>query len=514
MDVWIFGSTDRTQHRFLARSQIRYGIASCPARSPEKSKLPSTRLLSKELGVNRITVTQAYRILISEGLLESGVGSGTFVAFQGPKSRFGPDPATQDNRNQLDRSIFTPQLSLGTRALWHAGLEAPAFRPSGKDAIDFASLVPDRNTFPMKPFRRCLDRVMDQHGARLLEYGGSLGFLPLRKHLAERMAKQGIETDPDRILLVSGAQQGIDLVLRSFLSPGDRLALGYPTYHHVYPIAEQLQAGVATFRLTDEGPDPESLEETLKDRRVRLLYTMPNFQNPLGVTTPADRRRTVYELARAADIPILEDDFERDLDVGGESIPPIRALDRDGRVLYLSTFSKSLFPGLRIGWIVASRPVIEALTALKKATDLEGSALLQAAAWAFCTEGHYDRHLETIRALIGERMDAAAGALKEMMPEGVSWTRPRGGYVLWVRLPTGVSSERVFREGLKEGVHVSPGTLFSRGRGDPGGVRLSLTLTDASSIRTGIRRLARVIDRLSEAARARARAPAQPGQHL
>jgi DNA-binding transcriptional MocR family regulator len=290
--------------------------------------------------------------------------------------------------------------------------------------------------------------------------------------------------------------------------------LGVPTYHNIFPIAEHLKVGVAPLAMTEKGPDLNSLESAVRDRSVRLIYTMPNYQNPTAVTYDEAHRQGIHSIAIRANLPVLEDDFETDLFLEEDPLPPIKALDKDGRVIYLGTFSKSLFPGMRIGWLVASPRTIQALTALKKATDLEGSTLLQAAACAFCRQGHFDRHLARIRELIRERMDAAMEALKKEMPEEARWSRPKGGYALWVRLPEGVSSERIFEEGRKQGILISPGTLFSRRGDDPGGIRLSLTLTDLTQIRKGIVVLGRVIREEMGTMKERRGFIQKTGQHL
>ncbi|MFH2002118.1 MAG: PLP-dependent aminotransferase family protein, partial [Planctomycetota bacterium] len=464
--------------------QIRDLIASGHL-SPE-DKLPSTRLLSKELCVNRITVSQAYKQLISEGLVRSGVGSGTYVAAQ-------PLEGNWDNTLKLDRSNYTPFFSQGIRAAGLKEQDLSLMNPLSEDTINFATLVPDERFFPVEAFRQCLDQVIAREGSHLLQYCGTLGYPPLRRYIAERMRDLGIHVSEEEILMVNGAQQGIDLVLRCFLSPNDKIALSIPTYHNIFPIVGLLGASVVPVRMTDQGPDIESLREAVRDPLVRLIYIMPNFQNPTGVTCSAEVRQQIHEIAVARGLPVLEDDFEIELAFTKTGLSPIKALDPDGRVIYLSTFSKSLFPGLRIGWLVASGETLKALSALKKATDLENSALLQAATHEFCRQGHYDRHLTEIRSMIRARMESAFASLEQFMPEEVTWSRPTGGYALWIHLPDGMDSHRVFTLARQEGVLVSPGTIFGFEGNDPGGIRLSLTLSHVEDIRQGIRILAKVI---------------------
>jgi len=359
--------------------------------------------------------------------------------------------------------------------------------------LNFSSLVPDERLFPVDSFRECLNHVVSRDGPKLLQYCGTMGYPPLRELIVERMKLTGVSASVDEVLMVNGSQQGLDLVLRSFLSPGDRVALALPTYHNIFPVMGYLLAEASPVPMTGGGPDLEKLKEAVRDKSVRLIYTMPDFQNPTGITSSSEHRSSMYDIASKANLPVLEDAFEKDLALDSDVPRPIKALDKDGRVIYLSTFSKSLFPGLRTGWLIAGRETIETLAALKKASDLENSALLQGAVHEFCVRGFYDAHLNKIKEVIRERMDAACEALELYMPEGASWNMPRGGYVLWIGLPRGASSERVFASAKKKGVLVSPGTLFSLQGNDPGGVRLSLSRTDVKAVREGIKTLGRVV---------------------
>jgi len=447
------------------------------------SKLPSTRLLSKELGVNRTTVSTAYRKLESNGFVRSGVGSGTYVI-----ASVGP------NFGKLDRSIHEPLFSKGMAELRRHAAALPDLTSPKDVTHNFATLVPDEKLFPLRQFQECLNAVLDRDKGQALQYCGTLGYRPLREYIAGKMSFRDRAVDPDRILFISGAQQGVALVFRCFLSPGNKVIVGAPTYHNIFPLLRQLRAEIKTVPVLATGLDSDALAEAARDPAVRLLYTMPNFQNPTGVTADEANRLRVLEIAGTAGITVLEDDFQNDLGIDTSERPPsMRSLDNEGRVIYLSTFSKSLFPGLRIGWLEASEKIFPTLVELKKASDLENSALFQRALFEFCSRGHYDEHLEKIRALIGRRFEVAFQALGEFMPEGCSWHEPRGGYVFWVRLPEGVRSERVHERAGQRGVLVSPGTLFQPGGADPSAVRLSVSFTERSVIREGIKILGEIV---------------------
>lgn len=451
-----------------------------------------------------MTVSRAYELLSSDGLLRSGVGSGTYV-----------QDLVADESDKMDRSNYSPFLSKGAEAILRSFREfLHDSSPGARGCVDFASLIPDERFFPVEAFRECLDAVLAREGSRLLQYCGTPGYSPLRESLAQRMQSLGVAVSEEEIVVVNGAQQGIDLVLRCFLSPGDRVALAVPSYHHVFPLLRMLGAEAEAVPMTAAGPDLEGVRAAARDPRVRLLYVMPDFHNPTGVTCPDPQRRALYRIAREQGRPVLEDDFERDLSLDPDLPLPIKALDREGLVVYLGTFSKSLFPGLRIGWLAASGPALKAILAVKKAADLENSGLLQAAVHAFLERGFYDRHLDRIREVIRRRMETAFAALEAHMPEGVTWSRPAGGYVLWIRLPRGISSERVYTLARERGVLLTPGTLFDPRGADPGGVRLSLSRTGEDGIRKGIETLGRAVEAaLEEGDRRAGRIPAAP-QHL
>jgi GntR family transcriptional regulator/MocR family aminotransferase len=466
-------------------------------------KIPSTRVLSKNLGVNRATVATAYRRLEEKGLARSGVGSGTYAI-----------QPSQDQTEKLDQSNYRIGFSSGAENLLRFQAELPDFGSFKAETCNFAALVPDENLFPVERFRECINHTLDNEKGRALQYSGTLGYQPLRKMIAQVMARQGSDVAPDRILIVSGAQQGCDLIFRSFLSPGDRAVVGSPTYHNIYPLLKQMDVGIAPVPVSSDGMDTAALERAVRDPGVRLIYTMPNFQNPTGVTATHDNRSRVLEITASANLPVLEDDYEGDLGTSGDVMPSIHSLDRDGRVIYLGTFSKSLFPGLRVGWLAASRDVIDVVSALKKASDLENSALLQGALFEFCKRGYYEEHLQTVRAAIRERTESAVRALARHMPEGTGWSEPKGGYGLWVTLPQGVRSDRVYLRAGKRGVLVSPGTLFTGGE-DPGAIRLSISRTPPDVIDKGIRILAEIVSAEVEGAgTAAGSAISETPQHL
>jgi GntR family transcriptional regulator/MocR family aminotransferase len=453
-------------------------------------KLPPSRELSTKLGINRNTATSAYEELAKTGEVRSHVGQGTFVAVR-----------------RAGGSASDPAAPIRFRFSRAAEASAPRVRSSGAlrtehpDPIDFASLVPDEDLFPVEPFRRVLDEVLRAEGKKLLQYGPAAGHPPLRAYIAERLRSRGpwrARADAENVLIVNGTQQALDLICRSLLDPGDRVALESPTYTIILPLLAQYQAQIEPVPMTDRGLDLAILETALERSNPKLVFTMPTFHNPTGITMDLPSRKRLLELCARHGTAVVEDDFDSELRFEGAEVPPLKALDERDSVLHIGTFSKGLFPGLRLGWIVAPKPVVEALGRSKLISDYHTSLLLQAAVLEFCRKGHYDRHLKRLAAIYRDKGKRLQEALERFFPPEVRWTRPEGGFALWVTLREGLSSESILAESAKAGVLFTPGThFFSRGAGAEGDrfFRLSISRVSKDRIEEGIERLGRVLDR-------------------
>jgi GntR family transcriptional regulator/MocR family aminotransferase len=462
------------------------------------ARLPAIRELARSLGVNRETVAAAYRELAVRGLVESGVGRGTFVLAPGSATPLGVGGGGAERR-------FAPRLARAAEAAAAAGPRVDYAAPAS--AIHLERLVPDASLCPVDEFRRTLDRALRSQASRMLEYGDPRGDESLRRALVERFAHSGIEADADDILITAGSTQGFALAARLLCEPGDAVAVESPTYGSACTslVAHGLRpepVGVGR-----DGLDLAELDALLARGGVRLVYTMPTFHNPLGTTTSLEHRRALLELCARHGVPILEDDFEKDLRVRGRPVPPLRALDPSGLVLYLGTFSKSLFPSARVGWLLLSKRLASAGLALKRATDLATSALVQTALADFLASGAYERHLRRVRRALEERLDTAFQALERHLPDGSSFTRPDGGYVLWVTLPEAIDSLALHAAAKAAGVVYTPGQLFFPDGRRTSSLRLSLAQAEPAEIERGIRALGEV----AAAALPRRRSRGAPG---
>ncbi|HEX5067415.1 MAG TPA: PLP-dependent aminotransferase family protein [Myxococcota bacterium] len=448
------------------------------ARLEAGARLPTIRELARTLGVNRDTVAQAYDALAEAGLLESTVGRGTFVAA----------PAKTNGNGHAFQPSFPPlvdRLLAFERSRPRFGL--------AKGAIPLHAVVPDPALYPADAFRKALSRVLARGGPELLLYGETQGYAPLRKALSARLRSAGLPATPEEIVLCHGASQGISLALRLFASQGDAIALEEPTYNNALGAAHAHGLRSVPVPMTPEGPDLGALERALSRPDVKLFYTIPTFHNPMGTTTAPAHRRALLEIAHRCGKPIIEDGYEMDLRIDGRATPPLAGLDTSGLVVHLSSFSKSLFPGARVGAVVARGAAVDALLALKHASDLSDSLPLQAALAEFVESGEYERHLGRLRRALRERRDALLEALEKELPEGARWNTPEGGYQVWVELPGGIDTRDLLSDSIRAGVLFAPGFQFHHDGRASHCLRLSFAMAGPDALRDGAGKLGRLV---------------------
>jgi GntR family transcriptional regulator/MocR family aminotransferase len=443
------------------------------------TRLPTIRDLARELGVHRDTVATAYEALAADGVIESAVGRGTFVA-------------EREAARARASAPFAPALSPVVERLLEFERARPRFG-SARDAVAMHALIPDPSLYPAESFRRALNRALTRGGPELLLYGSPQGDAALREALAQRLAAAALPVTADEIVLCHGASQGIALALRLFCAPGDVVALEEPTYNNVLGAALALGLRTAPVPMTDAGVDLARLEQTLARPEVKAFYTIPTFHNPLGTTTSLSHRHALLAVARRAGVPVIEDGYEMDLRFAGAQVAPLAGLDASGVVVHLFSFSKSLFPGARVGAVTARGRLREALLALKHASDLSDALPLQAALAEFVTSGEYDRHLSRLRRVLRGRRDALLDALTEHMPEGSRWTNPEGGYQVWLELPGALDTRDLLADAVASGVLFAPGSQFYHDGRPSNALRLAFAMADEAALRCGVERLARVI---------------------
>ncbi len=366
------------------------------------------------------------------------------------------------------------------------------------EVISFAGGLPAPEVFPVARFQEACHRVLQSQAAAALQYGPTEGYRPLREFIVSHMARYGILASVDNVLITSGSQQALDLIAKLLINRGDRILVESPTYLGALQAFDLMGAEYVTVPVDNHGLQTCEMEQALRSG-PKFMYILPNFQNPGGVTLSRPRRDQLVLLSDKYGIPIIEDDPYGQLRYEGEHVPPLVVLDRTnltrdsgyklGNVIYLSTFSKVLAPGLRVAWIVAPPDVIAKMVQLKQSTDLHTSTFTQMLVYEAARDGFIDEHVKLIRATYKERRDAMLDALHDFFPPEVSWTHPHGGLFLWVTMPPGVDSSRLLDSALRQNVAFVPGDPFFPS-GDTGShMRLNFSNAQPEMIREGVRRL-------------------------
>jgi len=368
------------------------------------------------------------------------------------------------------------------------------------DVISLAGGLPAPETFPVDVIKKITQEVLEKHADKALQYGTTKGFTPLRLALAKWMEKRyEIPMSKVEVMIVAGSQQALDLIGRVFINPGDVVVVEAPTYLAALNAFKYYDPEFVSIPMDHDGMRIDLLEEKLEElkkegKRVKFVYTVSTFQNPMGVTMSKERRKRLIELAKEYDFLIVEDNPYSELRYSGEPVPPIKHFDDEGRVLYLGTFSKIFAPGFRLGWIAAHPHFIRKIEIAKQAVDLCANPFGQVIAWKYVEDGHLDEHIPKIVKFYKPRRDAMLDALEEFMPEGVEWTKPDGGMFVWVTLPEGIDTKLMMEKAIAKGVAYVPGEAFFAHRDVKNTMRLNFTYVPEETIREGVKRLAEVIE--------------------
>lgn len=369
------------------------------------------------------------------------------------------------------------------------------------EVISFAGGMPAPEVFPIQEFKQACIKVLDENGPASLQYASTDGYLPLREMIAAHSARYGLNVDAGNILITSGSQQALDLLGKIFINPGDRVLVESPTYIGAIQAWRAYGAEFIPMSFDENGIRSDDLEARLR-AGPKFIYALPNFQNPTGVTTSYERRLKLIELADRYGVPIIEDDPYGQLRYEGEHLPAISVLDSQtrsqsgcyaGNVIYLSTFSKTLAPGIRLAWVIAPPEIINKLMLAKQGADLHTATFNQMVAYEVAKGGFLNEHVKHIRKVYKERRDVMIDTLTEHMPEGVSWIKPAGGLFLWVTAPKSVDCQELFEDAVKEKVAFVPGFSFYAEGGGYNSMRLNFSNASPERINEGIARLARVM---------------------
>ncbi|MFZ0590351.1 MAG: PLP-dependent aminotransferase family protein [Bryobacteraceae bacterium] len=433
-------------------------------------RLPATRELALQLGLNRTTVAAAYSRLEEQGLIKGHVGRGSFVCGR---------PANSEMAG-LDWEAILPRVETATNF-------------SKPVEIDFSASRPDVDAFPMAQFRRLAKDVIDSPEAReILQLGSPLGYPPLRRYLLEEARGSQLARETDDLIVTNGCQQALDLLARVLAPSGETVVLEDPVYHGLLKVFERVGANIIPAPVGEEGVKPETIEAILSRHKPRAIVLTPSFQNPTGTSIPGSSRRRIVELAQRSGVILIENDIYSELRYEGESVSTFKRLDEAGNVILLRSYSKVSFPGLRVGWVLAPRPVVQRLAECKQTCDLHSDHLSQAVLLRFAESGELERHLNKSRGANAQRLSAALAACARYLPRASKFTRPRGGLNLWIELPAPLDARDLLMHVQEQGVSFLPGHYFSSDRGAGrssrlSGLRLSFGGLSPRQIENGIR---------------------------
>jgi 2-aminoadipate transaminase len=447
------------------------------------SRLPATRELAGQLGLNRTTVSAAYELLETEGLITGHVGRGSFVA----------GAPTRDN-GVAWRDILEPAERVSPAA------------PTATPVAGFSSSRPSELLFPLEEFRAtCSEVIASPDAQTILQLGSPSGYPPLRRYLLELARTEGVARDSDDILITSGCQQAFYLVQRTLVRKGETVLLEDPVYLGQKNAFERGGARLIGVPVGRHGIDLESLERVIARERPRLLAVTSNFQNPTGATLPLASRKALLRITQAAGVIVIENDIYGALAYEGDPIPTIKRLDESGDSVLLRSFSKIAFPGLRVGWVIGPRALIEKLTEAKLWSDLHTDQLSQAVLLRFAESGRLAEHRRRMLEAGHERLRAVLSACEKYLPPEASFTRPRGGMSLWVTLPPPLDAGELLPRAEREGVTYLPGRYFAVSNPQSNSLRISFAGMAPDQIREGIAILGRIFK--EELERVRAHSP-------
>jgi GntR family transcriptional regulator/MocR family aminotransferase len=454
-------------------------------------RLPATREAATAIGVARRTVAVAYEMLTTRGLVSAHVGRGTFVT---PRPRPGIAPVGAAPARLPRTFAWAGLFARATTAPLPAAMRQSA--GIGPVPFDFRGGRVDPSTLPAEDLRWAFARPF-QVRARLralAAHHDPHGWPPLRAEVARHLTARGIACDPVDVAIVNGLQQAIDLAARLLVEPGDAVVLEQPGYFGAALAFAGRGADILGVEVDGDGLDTERLARILRLRRVKLVYVTPATQCPTGVALSPARRDALLTLADEHQVPIFEDDYDNELRYAGPALPALKATDRAGQILYAGTFSKILFPGLRLGYVVAARPLLERLVTARAIADFGSGVVEQAALATLLATRGLERHLRRVRKLYAERLATLLVALADAMPEGTRWTTPHSGHLVWVTLPPGIDPDRLQHAAVARGIAYGRGEAFFH-RGDRGGEHLALSFAalEPDVIREGTARLAAVV---------------------
>lgn len=441
------------------------------------SRISSQRELATTFGVNRSTVITALEELMAEGLIEGRAGMGTVVT-NNTWTLMGNQSSANWNEN----------VKLGIHKASLATVQEINEAESNHQLIQLSKGELSPDIFPLEEMKSVVRKVSDQ----LLPFGYEepKGNLHLRKAISEHLKKDGIDASPSSILVVSGALQALHLISIGLLSKGSSVLLEVPSYLYSLSVFQSAGMKLRGLPMDKEGVMVNSIYRS-SESEESILYTIPTFHNPTGRLMPEKRRKELMEICEREQLPIIEDDVYRELWIDAPPPPSLKSTDKYGNVLYIGSLSKSLSPGLRIGWVVGAESVISRLADLKMQSDYGSSSLSQRVAAEWLSSGLYETHLSYVRDQLKVRRDAALKALEQYLSSYASWEEPNGGFFIWVKIKPDFKVSQLFRKAMSKGILLNPGSIYAVNSGQF--IRLSYAFASLEEIKEGIIQLRKII---------------------
>lgn len=444
-------------------------------------RLPSTRNLSQMLGVHKSTVALAYQELWSLGYIDLSPGACAVV---------------RSRKKLIVKSPLEGKGLIEWSKISSIENNFDKIQSMDGNIIDFSTMNMEASMIPIESFRSSLNEIIKKQGNDLFKYGSTMGYNPLREYVAKHLESHGISVYPEEIMITNGTQHAIDLILRFAAAPGKSIVIEAPTYKEILPLIDYYKYKPVEIPMSPTGMDLDILEEKIITEKPSLIYTMPNFQNPTGITTTQAHRERLIGISEKNGIPIIEDGFQEEMKYFGKTVLPIKSMDKNKTVIYCSTFSKVLFPGVRVGWIAADRELILRLASLRYFSEIAPNMILQAGLYNFCTKGYYNQHLARLHRTYRKRMRTALDSLNKYVDKNLAdWLEPSGGYLIWLKLK--IIKKYPPNEYFESfGVVVSMGRRYFYSSNDGIYIRLSISALDELEIEEGIKRLGRAVDKL------------------
>lgn len=434
--------------------------------------LPPVRKFAKFLKINAGTVMSAYKLLEKNGYIFSRTGSGSYVAeLSGIVDN---DESEKKEEEEIDAiEILSPKFD--------------------ERYINLASIALNPDLISVEAFKKVLIEVLDRDQGYAFGYQESQGFYPLRESIASDLKKYGVKAEASTMQIISGAQQGIDIVAKALLNYGDYVFTENPTYPGAIAAFRSRGAKIVEINMEEDGINIEELEDKLRKFRPKLMYVMPNIQNPTGSSYSIAKRNRLMGLARYYNAIILEDDYISELSYGKEMMAPLKAIDRDERVIYLKSFSKIFMPGLRLAFLTMPERLVNRLLAIKHNSDISTSGLTQRAFDLYLRKGIWHEHITAIRKMYLDRFKLTLAAIEEFLPRSVTYVKPQGGLSIWLTLPLGVSAKEIVEEAQNRQVLITEGTPFFPRQAIDRYIRISFATATPAEIQSGIRMIGNVL---------------------